>query len=261
MGTPLLMGTGNFGSTPPPVLGYSFWFRADGLIAGTTNKYGIADSTGNVSQLTDLGGSSITATQSTAINQPVIVNNRIGTKSRKAVRFSGSPQEMAINNAAALTNNISGATLIAVMKSNATGTQQIGIVFSTNSAAASRCDLRTTTTNVWRLAGRRLDADAVATVDGTGSSNAAFLALAGAIDYANSDALVYENGVQTGSNTSFQTNGNTSATNSAAVSLANIAATNYFSGDIGDLLFYPTYLTATQIGQIHAWLNSFYGLY
>lgn len=261
MGTPLLMGAGNFGVIPPPVLGYSFWFRADGLIINTTNKYGITDVTGNVSQLTDLGGTVITATQATAINQPALIANRIGTSLRKAIRFSGSPQEMAINNASTLTNNVSGATWIAVMKSNAAGTQQIPIIFTTNAAAASRCDLRCTTTNVWRLAGRRLDADGIATVDGTGSSNAAFRILGGAIDYANSDAYIYENGVQTGSNTAFQTNGNTSATNSAAVNIAAVAATNYFAGDIGDILFYPFYLTPAQVLQMHTWLNNFYGLY
>lgn len=111
------------------VPGYSFWYRPNGLVSGQTNSFGVADSSGNVSQLSELGGSNITATQSTAINQPSLIANRIGSAQRKAIRFSGSPQSMTINNAGGLTNNVSGATIYIVVKSNAAGTAQDAISF------------------------------------------------------------------------------------------------------------------------------------
>lgn len=250
------------GLIPPPINGYAFWFRADGLVAGETNRFGIADGLGSVSQLTDLGGSTITATQSTMSKQPVLISSLIGTKARKGVRFVGAnATELIVNNALALTNNISAITMYVVSKINTGGTLAFPLYFSTGtSATASRCDIRSSAANAWQTSGRRLDADSVATVTGN-ATTATYKIIGSPIDYANSNAYIYENGALVNSNTSFQTDGNTSAANSLAVALGSTSVGNYLTGDIGEILVYIGYHDATQVAAIHTWLNNFYGIY
>ena len=245
----------------PPISGYSFWFRADGLVAGYSNSYGSADSGNAVSRLTDLGGSTIYAEQTTGSKQPVLVTSTIGTRLRKAVRFTAaSLMEFNVINAEALTNNISGITMYVVSKINTGGTNQFSIFFSTVSSGTARADIRSLVANTWQTSGRRLDADGVQTVAGAASTSA-FKILGGAIDYTNSNAVHYENGAAVNTNSSFSTDGSTSATNSAAVTIGSSASTNYMNADIGEILVYIGYHDATQVASVHAWLNNFYGLY
>lgn len=247
---------------PPPISGYSFWFRADGLVAGAANSYGSVDGAGSVSQLTDLGGSTITATQSTGSKQPALISSLIGTKARKGVRFVGAnATELVVNNALALTNNISGITMYTVAKVNTGGATASLMFFSTGaSATASRCDIRNSAANAWQTAGRRLDADSIATVTG-GASTSAYKIIGSPIDYANSNGYIYENGALVNSNTTFQTDGNVSATNALSSFIGSFNGANYLTGDIGEILVYTGYHDATQVASIHAWLNKFYGIY
>lgn len=247
---------------PPPISGYSFWFRADGIIAGQETIYGSADGLGSVSQLTDLGGSTITATQSTGSKQPALISSLIGTKARKGVRFVGAnATELIVNNALALTNNISGITMYAVAKVNTGGAVAPLIFFSNGtSASASRCDMRNSAADVWQTAGRRLDADGISVVNGQ-SSTASYKIIGSAIDYANSNGYIYENNVMTSNNTAFSTDGNTSAANSLSAFIGSVNSANYLTGDIGEILVYIGYHDATQVASIHAWLNKFYGIY
>lgn len=250
------------GLTPPPIPGYSFWFHADGLVAGSTNKYGIVDSAGSVSQLTDLGGSTITATQSTGSKQPMLVDSLIGTKARKAVRFVGAnATELIVNNALALTNNISGITIYAVAKVNTGGAVAPLIGFSNGLlATASRADIRNSAADVWQTAGRRLDTDSIATVTGN-TTTSAYKIIGSPIDYANSNAYIYENGALVSSNTSFQTDGNTSATDSISVRLGSFGGSNLLTGDIGMILVYISYHNATQVASVSSWANNIFGIY
>lgn len=250
------------GLIPPPINGYAFWFRADGLTAGATNQYGITDGAGSVSQLTDLGGSTITATQSTGSKQPALISSLIGTKTRKGVRFVGAnATELIVNNALGLTNNIAGITMYAVSKVNTGGAVAPLIFFSNGtSASASRCDIRNSAANAWQTAGRRLDADSIATVTGN-TTTAAYKIIGSPIDYANSNAYIYENGSLVNTNAAFQTDGSTSATNSLSAFIGSVNSANYLTGDIGEILVYIGYHDATQVASIHTWLNNFYGIY
>lgn len=247
--------------TPPPIPGYSFWFRADGLGLGTINSYGSVDSAGSVSKLSDLGGGTIYADQTTGSKQPTLVTSTIGTKNRKAIRFVGAnANEMAINNALALTNNIGAITMYTVAKINTGGTTSILLYFSTGASASnSRVDVRSSAADVWVGAGRKLDADSIATVTGN-SSTSAYKIVAVSVDYTSSNAYIYENGALVSSNTTFQTDGSTSATNSLSVSIGTSNGGNYLTGDVGEILTYIGYHDATQIAAMSTWLNNFYGL-
>lgn len=245
----------------PPIDGYAFWFRADGLSTGTTNNYGIVDSSGSVAQLTDLGSGTIIATQLIGNKQPILVESMIGTRSRKAIRFSGANStDMIINNLSGLTNNISAITMYTVAKANGSGTTQIVFYFSIGGGSTgSRADIRSSTLNIWQTGGRRLDADSPSVVSGN-SSTSAFKIIGSPIDYANSNGYIYENNTLINTNTSFGTDGNTSATNSTQI-LIGSTGSNYLTGDIGDILVYIGYHDATKVALIHNWLNRFYGLY
>ena len=259
IGTHLNMG-GGVGMPTLPVVGTAaaIWYRFNGIAAGQTTAYGIADGSGNISQVIDLTGNGRHATQATGILQPLLVSGVAGTNLRKVGRSNGS-QLMAIG-ALPLLNNVAGVTIFMVGKINTGGTLTIPVYFSTGTAAgSSRADIRTETTNVWSAKGRRLDADGIDGISG-GSSTAAFKVVTGKNDYANAIAYIYENGALTGTDNPFLTAGNTSATNSLAAWLFGPAG-NICIGDIAEVIVYNSALSEANILTVQSYLNTFYGIY
>lgn len=246
----------------PPVGGYKFWFRADGLVKGVTNGYGITDGSGNISQLTDLGGSNITATQAVGVLQPTLVENLIGAKNRKGIRFTNlALQTLVLNNALGLVNNVSGYTIFSVPKTTTGGSTEITIYWSTNaSASSSRVDLRSASTDKWAAQARDVDSDAATSATGN-TSLTNFKIVCAATDFSGGNIYEYENGSQVAS-AALLHSGNTSASNSAAAYIASLNGTsNYWVGDTGEFLVYNTKLSDTDIKATMTWLNKFYGIY
>ena len=249
------------GFSSPPISGYSYWFRADGLVNGINNSYGIADGSGNISQFKDLGGSVIDATQATGIQQPLLVSGVIGTNSRKCIRFDGSNDDLVINNADTLTNNAGGATIFLVGKTRTGGSLQFPFYINNGSGLGSaRFAIDSSAANAWELRVRRLDADGAGVLAG-GSSTSAFKIVAGVMDWTNGDGFIYENRVLVNSNTSLTSAGSTSATNSLVSRLGELNATNNWAGDAGEYLYYPFALTQVQVEEVSDWINEFYGIY
>ena len=243
--------------TPPPVSGYAYWFMPDGMVVGATNDYGIVDSSGNISRVKDKGGSTIYAEQLTGANQPSLQTTTVINRSRKVIRFAGSPQTMPVSNAGAVTQNISGLTIYQIAKVTTGGAIIFPFFFSTNVAGGSRTDIRSIAANTWQLTGRRLDADSAYTVAGN-SSTSAFKLVTGVIDYANSNGYIYENNSLINSNTSFSTDGNTSNTASALVEMGSIGSGNFFIGDIALILVYVGAHDADQRTAIWNWVNGYF---
>lgn len=167
---------------------------------------------------------------------------------------------MAINNALALTNNIGAITMYTVAKVNTGGTTQIVFSFSIGTGTGSRADIRSSAADAFQTGGRRLDADGASTVTGN-TSTSAYKIIGSPIDYTNSNAYIYENGVLVNTNTAFGTDGSTSATNSLAAFLGSSSGANYATMDVGEILTYIGYHNAAQVASVHSWLNNFYGIY
>lgn len=245
----------------PPLAGYSYWFRANGLVAGVNNIYGVADGSGNISETKDLGDSIITSTQVAGIQQPLLVSGVIGTNLRKCIRFDGSNDDLVINNADTLTNNAGGATIFFVGKTRTGGSLQFPFFINNGSALGSaRFSIDSSAANAWELRVRRLDADGAGVLAG-GSSTSAFKIVCGVMDWTNGDGFIYENRALVNSNNALTSSGSTSATNSLVSRLGELNTGNNWAGDAGDYLFYPFALTQAQVEAVSDWMNEFYGIY
>lgn len=242
----------------PPVGGYAFWFRADGMEVGVTNSYGSVSALGAISHWYDLGGGSIFGHQPSGALQPTLNSSVLGSNNRKGVRFvPASSTFLDLINGLSLTNNIGAITMYIVSKTTTTGANQIPIFFSTGIGAGARATILSNTSNNHQLTVRRLDADSPSTL--IGSSALTAKSVAGVVDYTNGDGFLYENGSLVNSSTAYISNGSTEATDSLYALLGGVSP-SYFNGHLGDVLVYLGAHTAQQVSDTHDWLNEFYGL-
>lgn len=239
--------------------GYLLWYRPDGIIAGISNQYGIADGAGDVSQISDLSGNGRHAIQLTGLKQPSLVSSVVGTNLRKVIRFLGSSSEsLGITTGLDLFKNISGYTIYAIAKTTAAANQTY-FYFSTGTADVSRVFLGATSGNLHQTGGRRLDTNSIQSITGA-SSSASYKVVASVFYFANSDLFLYENNVLVNSSTAFQTDGSTSNTDSQFASIGSSNLSNYFTGDIADIIVYPTIHSAADQTRVYQSLITYYGL-
>lgn len=239
---------------PPPISGYSIWYRSDGLVPGSDNQYGICDGTNAISLLRNLKGSSSNySEQLVGINQPILNTSVFGT--RKGIQTSSF--DWFVQNNLGISNGISGCTIYTNAWVSTGGAQRVLFFLSTGTSAGNaRIQIDSDASNNWRIAARRLDADGASLL--TGGSTLTKKRMAFVIDYANSDAFIYEAGSLTHSNTSFGTAGSTSATNSLSGFIGRNNTGNGFIGEFGDLLFYPSAHNSSWVAIVDSWLANFY---
>lgn len=156
--------------------------------------------------------------------------------------------------------NVSGATIFAVVKYPANALQNDAIIISNNAGGDRLTIYQRSTTNVLALSGKRLDANANASVLSTTVANgASFYIHVGVVNYATSDAYVYANGYVRGSSLTFQTDGNTSDTDSLFVRLGGTGG-EYLNGDIAEVLVFNRVLTTLELTNMHEYLSRKYNL-
>lgn len=240
----------------PPISGYHFWYRADGMFPTKTNSYGSVDGAMNISEWSDLGNTTSDVIQSTGALQPVLADYQFGRQ--KGVSFSGATHFDCVN----LTSvqNVSGFTLYAVAQVTTGGANRVLFFNSVGTSATNARFVAFSTGDAWTLAVRRLDADGAGTATG-GSSTSAVKIVAFVCDYANGDGFIYENGSLAGSNLAISSSGTTENTTSLAGFVGKNNTGNQMIGKIGDMLSYRSAHTATQVAQITSWLNGFYGIF
>lgn len=188
-----------------------------------------------VSSWTGRPGTSVNASQATALNQPTFQPTGIGGQA--AVRFDGSNDIMTLNATTLFQNVASGNTWIVVRDDNraAGDASHTPLHFATGiSATAARATLftRLSSSSVFVTGGRRLDADTFSS-GGTIASTANATILGGAWNWSSGTHAVRVNGVQ-GTNGSFSSgSGNTTNSASLAVIIGGTdAATSRMQGDI-----------------------------
>jgi len=215
-----------------------------------------------VSEWRDLSGNGRHMEQGTAVAQPDATTR---TQNGRRVLDFQSGQFM-LGNAASLNvlRDKPGGTGFVVGKLDGTASQQVfflATISGSNALARYLVD-NDPASNTWRVGGRRLNSDSFDSVALNGSVDTNSNVLTGVLDYANSDAFLYENGSLLGSNTSFQTDGNTFDTDSDAVAIgASPAGTSAFlNGFIGEIILYQRALSATERQRVERYLGVKWGI-
>lgn len=240
---------------PKSIANLGLWLDASADSSLTLNA-------NTVSEWRDLSGNGRHMEQGTAVAQP-IANTRT-QNARRALDFQGG--QFMLGNAASLNvlRDKPGVTAFIVGKIDQIITQQ---TFMNTTRSGSDNQTRFTLdndapANSWRVGGRRLDSDTFNAVTLTGSADTNSNVLTGVLDYANSDAVLYENGSLLGSNTSFQTDGNTADTDSDYVHIgANIQGTAAFLyGFIGEVILYQRALSDAERQGVERYLGHKWGI-
>ena len=156
--------------------------------------------------------------------------------------------------------NVSGGSIFIVRKCNNFTSTSLNVSITTNSSGSIRLYSAQLSTNKVRTSAKRLDADTTANLDAITSSTNNHEILSHVVDYANSDAYFYLNGILDVSSTTFLTNGNTSDTNSAIITLGSFTGSNFLNGDIAEVIIFNRTLTTQEIKNIHYYLATKYNI-
>lgn len=159
--------------------------------------------------------------------------------------------------------NVSGGTVISVIKYPATLASQSGFYASNGTTTTGeRLYLYQRLTKKYGIGGRRLDADAFQVIESTQDVTNNFVIHSGLIDYENKIAKNYINGLIDGQSTAFLTNGLTQDTNSQNVMIGNAGtgSSNYLNGDIAEILVFNRALTTQELQNIHYYLSIKYNI-
>lgn len=199
----------------------------------------------------DQSGSGYNATQSTAANQPRIVNaGTIDTLNGKpSIVFDGLTNLLSLSGTGlGLVNNLPGATLHAVTNPTTAASTLRMFYASVNASNAIRLNADVFTSNRFFIGSRRLDAD---TASSLGSSNNAYTSSVANVasffwDFVNTTVQIRSNGTNVLNNATWQTTGNSQNTNSLKINIGAGDAAVYWNSNISEMIFYPTALSTAN---------------
>jgi hypothetical protein len=229
-----------------------------------TQGKGVNYLAGVVSRWEDRSGSGRHLTQATLSKRPAFITNVLNGK--PGILFDGVDDFLSMLTGLNIFQNVSGATMFAVIKTGTLSTSSQILIQASNGLVAENVRAAlvvagSSTPKAIRVAGRRLDSDSSVTVeDSTGLSDNTGYVATGILDYANSNAYVYRNGTLGGSSTSFQTDGNTSNTASigAAIGANPLGASPLISSYILEIVIYNRALSAGERSRIEKYLGRKY---
>ena len=154
--------------------------------------------------------------------------------------------------------NVGGATIITVKSQTGFAANQYAVNVSNNSTL-ERLAVSSNTTTQYVVGGRRLDADALATISSTTASTSPAV-ITTIADYSNSDLYLYLNGGLNASTTTFQTDGSTSDTDSASIRLGSSVGSGFLTGDIAEVMIFNRVLTTQELQSLHQYLGRKWGI-
>lgn len=220
-----------------------------------------------VSEWRDISGNERHFSQTTAAQQP---NGTARTQNGLRVLDFADGQALAGNaGARSIMRNIGGATVcvaaqIDTLTAPPSGGVRVFFQANNNSTLGRVSMFMRDFTDTFEVGGRRLDSDSLASVAYAADTNAHVLT--GVINFADSDAFIYGDGVEKASSTSFQTAGNTSDTDSGAISVgasvdtAGAVFANQFDGWIGEVIVYPRVLSSAERLAVERYLGRKWGI-
>ena len=232
---------------------------SDAATVFNANVGGSTPSNGTgIGRVEDKSGNARHFIQATSGNRP---NYQTGVYNGLSIaRFDGTNDRLTLGSSG-LFQNVAGGTIYAVRlwSSSPTAGRNI-LAISNNASISTRASIYGgSASGKSGSGGRRLDADAFAGVNGTNSVSTTLLQVdASVFDYSNDDLYLYMNGVQEASNTSFQTTGSTSNTASAAAAIGSMPAgtSQYFLGDIGEILVFHSAHSSTTRQRVRDYLRN-----
>jgi hypothetical protein len=180
----------------------SIWLRDDSPVTFSSGL--------TLSSITDI------STNALVFTAGVPVNNT-GLNSRRTIAFTGSSTVIKNTGAVAkaLSNNTGKIWAFIVYKNTSTSAAVRHWVYtSTNTSAAARFNIRDNGTTIRRtsLAVRRLDADALASLNAAAANDTNFHMELHVMDYTNRTGTIYKDGSSDATNATLTTAGSTSAT-------------------------------------------------
>lgn len=117
-------------------------------------------------------------------------------------------------------------------------------------------------TGKFTLFGRRLDADTVQFVPSSQTITAGnWYIVSVLVEWANAIAHIRVNGAPGGESHSFKTAGNTSDTRSVMVDIGSSGGASFFTGDIGECIWYNGQVTEADASKIETYLNNKWVVY
>lgn len=227
----------------------AFTLSAGADVAGGT-AFTIAKRAPRVTQWNDRSGNGRNYAQATTNMQPTV--------SGLDINFDGFNDRFdAGAGALALTNTVSALSASVVVQMTSVAT--VVFQFRIGTGATDRFTLQSTSGPLWDLRAVRLDADTVQAllVDSAALTRTV---LTHVLDYNNTKASRWVNGVAKATSSAFLTAGSTSATNSTGASIGSSGGSGFMAGSIRSLLIYTAALSATQRQNLDRWLGRQFGV-
>ena len=212
------------------------------------NHYTIytAAQNGFVNKWYDQSGNGFNAVADADANEPKIVNS--GSLLTDGVKFESGNNLKLSGTGLDIFKNTQHAQVFYVIKINDTSTALTGFFEAQKNAFQARFLLRNSNATAGRisLGGRRLDSDAFVSFQSDSGHGNEKVVLTGFINYSDTDAFIFKNGTQIGSDTSFLTAGATSDTRSANIAIGRASASLTAEFDAEELIIFNTDQTANR---------------
>lgn len=220
----------------------------------------LSDTGSNLAQWEDLSGNGRHAVQATPANRPSIVSGALN--GRQVRRFNGSSQFLSLSDRAIL-KNLPGATLFAVVKS-VVQTPGERAIFSYMTSTTASLFYAAQSGSQLSYGGRR-----VAGTSGDFSFFGTFEANAPKIiatqqRWSVGQKEAWMSAGQNDTDLAFQTAGNSENANSAfdpTIGKIADAASQFFNGDIAEILVFPTALSTADRQAVENYLNAKWAIY
>jgi hypothetical protein len=212
------------------------------------NHYTIytAAQNGFVNKWYDQSGNGFNAVADADANEPKIVNS--GSLLTDGVKFSSGTALKLSGTGLDIFKNTQHAQVFYAIKINDTTTSTTGFFEARTNASVARFLLRNSNVTAGRisLGGRRLDSDSFSAFQSDSGHSNEKVVLTGFINYSDTDAFIFKNGTQIGSDTSFLTAGATSDTSSTTITIGRATASFTAEFDAEELIIFNTDQTANR---------------
>jgi hypothetical protein len=234
-------------SVPQPSSNLLLWLRSD---------VGVTSASGKVSAWADQSGNSNNASQTTGTLQPSLTTGAINSGVLPTIAFNGTSQYMSLpSDFANLTSGVS--VFVVLDRTSTTGTD---VAFTCGNASnANAVIAETTGQNAELVCNGGTNSNVTTTNTPITANTYLLLEETYAPGSTNGTGTIYVNGVQKAQATNMvSTLANT--TRSSNLVGTGIGLSNYFTGNIAEVLVYSAPLTASQRAMIESYVLSKYGV-
>jgi len=243
----------------PSMISTALWLdAADATTLFTTDSGSTLATNGSaVGRWNDKSGNSRNFIQATSGVRPTYTT--AAQNSRNVVTV-GLGQLLTYSNGGLLSNVSGGYIVVAGACTATSANEKIFIQTVGTNGLTTRIVLAKFTGNQLRAAGRRLDLDAFAAVDGSTNIGTAGLIVSASVNYSTTSLTSFRNGTQEAQSNSFQSSGSTLDGGNAALFNTVIANTNNFTGSMFEVIIGHSTPSTDTRQRIEGYLAHKWGL-